>query len=75
MAEIHRFPFRRHLRGDPSHHLLRFRRGALFASGRGLSFWFYPMNTSIVEIPMDDRELPFLYHARSRDFPVPRSAT
>lgn len=68
MAEIHRFPMRRHLRGDPSYHLLRFRRGALVQGGRGLSFWFYPMNTSVVEIPMDDRELPFLYHARSKDF-------
>lgn len=68
MAEIRKFPFWRHLRGDPSFHILRFRRGVLRQSGRGLSFWFHPMNTSIVEIPMDDRELPFLYHARSREF-------
>ena len=68
MAEIRKFPIWRHLRGDPSFHILRFRRGVLRESGRGLSFWFHPMNTSIVEVPMDDRELPFLYHARSRDF-------
>ncbi len=68
MAEIRKFPIWRHLRGDPSFHILRFRRGELRESGRGLSFWFHPMNTSIVEVPMDDRELPFLYHARSRDF-------
>lgn len=68
MAEIRKFPIWRHLRGDPSIHILRFRRGVLRESGRGLSFWFHPMNTSIVEVPMDDRELPFLYHARSRDF-------
>ena len=68
MAEIRRFPVLRHLRGDPSYHLLRYRRGRLIQSGRGVAFWFHPMNTSVVEIPTDDRELPFLYHARSRDF-------
>jgi len=68
MAEIRRFPFWRHLRGDPSYHILQFRRGKLVRSGRGLSFWFHPMNASIVQIPVDDRELAFLYHARSRDF-------
>ncbi len=68
MAEIRVFPLFRHLRGDPSYHLLRFRRGRLVGSGTGIAFWFFPLNTSIVEVPMDDRELPFLYHARSQDF-------
>jgi regulator of protease activity HflC (stomatin/prohibitin superfamily) len=68
MAEIRKFPIWRHLRGDPNFHVLRFRRGVLCESARGPSFWFHPMNASIVEVPMDDRELPFLYHARSRDF-------
>lgn len=68
MAEIRRFPIWRHLRGDPSYHIMQFRHGKAVRSGRGLSFWFHPMSTSVVEIPMDDRELSFLYHARSRDF-------
>ena len=68
MAEIRRFPVWRHLRGDPSYHIAQYRRGKLVRSGRGLSFWFHPMSTSVVQIPMDDRELAFLYHARSRDF-------
>jgi regulator of protease activity HflC (stomatin/prohibitin superfamily) len=68
MAEIRRFPLWRHLRGDPNFHILRYRRGQLRQSGPGISFWFHPMNTSVVEIPIDDRELPFLYHARSQDF-------
>ena len=68
MADIKKFPVLRHLRGDPSYHLLRYRGGNLIRRGRGIAFWFHPMNTSIVEIPMADRELPFLYHARSQDF-------
>jgi regulator of protease activity HflC (stomatin/prohibitin superfamily) len=37
-------------------------------SGPGLAFWFHPLSTSIATIPLDDRELPFLFHERSRDF-------
>jgi len=70
MAEIRAFPVFRHLRGDSSYHLQRYRRGRLIEAGRGIAFWFHPLNTSIVEVPMDDRELPFLYHARSQDFQV-----
>jgi regulator of protease activity HflC (stomatin/prohibitin superfamily) len=68
MAEIHTYPMVRHLRAEPSFHILRFRRGRQVASGRGLAFWFRPLSTSVAEIPMDDRELPFLFHGRTQDF-------
>ncbi|MCP3902041.1 MAG: band 7 protein [Planctomycetes bacterium] len=68
MAEIKRFPIVRHLRSEPSQHVLRFRRGRLVGRGRGLTFWFHPLSASISEVPVDDRELPFLFHGRSRDF-------
>lgn len=68
MAEIRSFPILRHLRAEPSRHVLRFSRGRLTASGRGLAFWFRSMSTSIAEVPVDDRELPFLFHGRSSDF-------
>ncbi|APR80278.1 NrtR-regulated protein NrtX [Minicystis rosea] len=68
MADIRSFIFLRHLRADNSAHVIRYRRGKLVASGRGLSFWFSPMSTSIVEIPIDDRELPLVVTARSADF-------
>jgi regulator of protease activity HflC (stomatin/prohibitin superfamily) len=68
MAEIRTYPMVRHLRAEPSLHILRFRRGRRVGSGRGLAFWFRPLSTSIAEIPMDDRELPFLFHGRTQDF-------
>jgi len=68
MAEIRRYPIVTHLRAEPSFHILRFRRGKLVASGRGLAFWFRALNTSVAEIPMDDQELPFLFHGRAKDF-------
>jgi regulator of protease activity HflC (stomatin/prohibitin superfamily) len=68
MAHIKRLPATRHLRSEPSVHILHYRRGSLVRSGRGLAFWFVPLSASIAEIPCDDRELPFLFHGRSSDF-------
>lgn len=68
MADIRKYPVVRHLRSEPSSHILHYRRGALVRSGRGLAFWFVPLSSSIAEIPCDDRELPFLFHGRSSDF-------
>jgi len=68
MAQIQRFFFLRHLRSEPSSHVLRFRRGRLVRSGRGLAFWFHPLAASIAEVPVDDREQAFLFSGRSEDF-------
>jgi regulator of protease activity HflC (stomatin/prohibitin superfamily) len=68
MAEIRKYPWLRHLRSEPSFHVLRHSGGALVASGRGLTFWFLPINTSVAELPMDDRDMPFLFHGRTKDY-------
>jgi regulator of protease activity HflC (stomatin/prohibitin superfamily) len=68
MADISKLFFWRHLRGEPSSHLILHKDGRLREQGPGASFWFYPLSASIAEIPLDDRELPFLFHGRSRDF-------
>lgn len=68
MAEIRSFVFVRHLRAEPSSHVLVFRRGTLARSGRGLSAWFFPMTTSIAEVPVDDRAIALTVHARTSDF-------
>jgi regulator of protease activity HflC (stomatin/prohibitin superfamily) len=68
MAQITWFPFTRHLRSDPSHHVLHYRRGRLVRSGRGVAYWFMPLSASVAEVPCDDRELAFLFHARTADF-------
>ena len=68
MAEIKRFPAVRHLRAEPTSHVLHYRRGRLRCEGAGLAFWFRPIHTAVAEVPIDDRELPFLFHARSADF-------
>lgn len=68
MAEIRSYGFIRHLRGEASSHLALSRDGTVLRSGRGLSFWFFPLSSSVWEVPVDDRELPLLFRGRSADF-------
>ena len=68
MTDIRKVLFVKHLRSETNMHIRRFRRGRLVASGRGLAFWFMPLDTSIAELPTDDRELQFIFKGRSRDF-------
>lgn len=68
MADITRYPFVRHLRGTPTAHVQHQRRGRIVHAGTGLSFWFRPLTAVLSEVPVDDRELPLLFHARTADF-------
>lgn len=68
MADIAKYPVVNHLRTAPTLHVLHYRRGRLVGEGPGLAFWFRPIHTAVAEVPVDDRELPFLFHARSADF-------
>jgi regulator of protease activity HflC (stomatin/prohibitin superfamily) len=68
MAEITRFLFVRHLRAAPTSHVTFYKGERRKRSGRGLAFWFSPLGASIVEVPLDDREQPFMFHHRSKDF-------
>jgi regulator of protease activity HflC (stomatin/prohibitin superfamily) len=68
MADITRYPFARHLRGRPTAYVQHLRHGKVIHAGTGLSFWFMPLNAVLSEVPVDDRELPLLFHARTLDF-------
>jgi regulator of protease activity HflC (stomatin/prohibitin superfamily) len=68
MADIARYPFVRHLRGTPTTHVQHVRNGRTVHSGVGAAFWFRPLSAVLSEVPVDDRELPLLFHARTSDF-------
>ena len=68
MADVTRVMFVRHLRADTSSHVLHYKGDKLVRSGRGLSFWFLPMSSSVAEVPVDDREVSLIVHGRSSDY-------
>jgi len=68
MADIQTYPLVRHLRGTPTSHVRHLKGGKVAHDGTGLAFWFRPLSAVLSEIPVDDRELPLLIHARTADF-------
>ncbi|HMG31992.1 MAG TPA: SPFH domain-containing protein [Jiangellaceae bacterium] len=68
MADIRNYGIARHLRGTPTGYVVHQRKGRLVHQGTGQSFWFRPLTAVLSEIPVDDRELPLLFHARTADF-------
>lgn len=67
MATITPFPFLRHLRAAPTTHVVQLAHGTVTHSGPGIAFWFRPLTAAISEVPVDDRELPLVAHARTSD--------
>lgn len=68
MADIARYPLFRHLRGSNTTHVEQIRNGKTIRAGVGASFWFRPLSAVLNEVPVDDRELPLMFHARTSDF-------
>src|SRR5215472_9927452 len=68
LADIKRYPGLRHLRGTQTVYVRHLRSGRLVHEGTGLSFWFRPLSAVLSEVPVDDRELPLLFHARTVDY-------
>lgn len=68
MADITQRPFLRHLRSAPTTWVRHRVRGRVKREGIGLSFWYRPLTAVLSEVPVDDRELPLLFHARTSDF-------
>lgn len=65
---ITKYPFFKHYRGSPVVHTLRYKKGKVVDAGRGITFFFRPLNTMIAEVPISDQELPFVFNGRSSDF-------
>jgi len=68
MADVTRRLFLRHLRGAPTSWIRHHVKGKVRHEGIGQSFWYRALTAVLSEVPVDDRELPLLFHARTSDF-------
>ncbi|GAA1694601.1 SPFH domain-containing protein [Glycomyces endophyticus] len=68
MADVTNRLFLRHLRGTPTVWVRFQKRGRSVNEGTGQSFWYRPLTAVLSEVPVDDRELPLMFHARTADF-------
>lgn len=68
MADITKRMFLRHLQATPTSYVQRLRNGSIRQEGIGIRFWFRALNTEVSEVPVDERELPLIFHGRTEDF-------
>jgi regulator of protease activity HflC (stomatin/prohibitin superfamily) len=68
MADIRTYPFRSHLRSDPTVWVQHQHNGKVRHDGAGQSFWFLPRTAALAEVPLDDREQTVIFRARTSDF-------
>ncbi len=58
----------RYYKALPGHYVMKYRNGKLLRKGKGLSFFYFKPLTAIVEIPLESRELPFIFSELTEDF-------
>ena len=58
----------RFFKSNPTTHLIAFRRGRIVRQGRGLALTYYAPTTSLVALPVESREVPFIFEKVTGDF-------
>ncbi len=58
----------RHIKFDSMTYVLHFKNGNIVKEGRGLSFFYFAPNSSIVAIPMGSNDLPFIFNENTHDY-------
>jgi hypothetical protein len=58
----------KHVKFDAMTYVLHYKNGAINKEGRGLSFFYFSPNSSIVAIPMGSNDLPFVFNESTNDY-------
>ena len=58
----------RYIKAKPSDYVLLFRRGRIVRQGAGLSFFYYAPSASLVIVPAESRDSPFIFKETTNDF-------
>src|SRR5437773_11316463 len=53
---------------QPTTYLLQYRGGAVVREGLGLSFFYYAPTTSLVAVPIESTDAPFIFQETTADF-------
>ena len=58
----------RYYKGEPNIYVIRYRNGKVVKHGDGLTFWYWPHNTSLATVPMVSQDAPFIFSETTQDF-------
>ncbi|MDO8695671.1 MAG: SPFH domain-containing protein, partial [Pseudomonas sp.] len=58
----------RYVKSSPSHYILQFRGGRVAREGAGLAFFYFAPHSTLVSIPLNSSDVPFMFEEITRDF-------
>ena len=58
----------KHIKFDSMTHIFHYNNGSIKREGRGLSFYYFTPNSSIVAVPMGSNDLPFIFKDMTNDY-------
>lgn len=58
----------KYIKADPSTHLMQYKNGAIVREGLGTSFFYYSPSSSLVAVPVNSKELPFVFRMQTQDY-------
>lgn len=58
----------KYIKANPTTHLIAYRGGRIVRQGPGLAMFYYRPATSLVAIPIDSRQVPFVFEKLTADF-------
>lgn len=58
----------RYVKSSPSNHVLQYRNGHIVREGTGLAFFYFAPRSSLVSVPLNSVDVPFMFEEITRDF-------
>ncbi len=58
----------KHIKFDAMTYAIHFKNGEIYREGRGLAFFYFAPNSSVVAIPMGSNDLPFIFGESTNDY-------
>ncbi|WP_266160148.1 SPFH domain-containing protein [Dyella silvatica] len=58
----------RHVKAGPSTYVIQYTNGKAVREGTGLTFWYFAPNATLVSIPLESVDVPFIFREVSSDF-------
>ena len=52
----------KYFKGEPNTYVIRYKKGVVKKEGTGLTFWYWPHNTSIATVPVISQDAPFIFN-------------
>ena len=58
----------RYVKSSPSHYLMQFQNGKVVREGTGLAFFYFAPKSTLVSVPLNAVDIPFMFEETTRDF-------